>query len=73
MRRKAAGALVLFLLLVAFPAQADRGFSHAFCSLNGQTFYAERRTTQEATYWFEAMGDMAFVQRMDRRIQQIEA
>lgn len=72
-RRKAAGALVLFLLLVAFPAQADRGFSHAFCSLNGQTFYAERRTTQEATYWFEAMGDMAFVQRMDRRIQQIEA
>ena len=72
-RLRQARWLVLFVLLVAFPAQADRGFSHAFCSLNGQTFYAERRTTQEATYWFEAMGDMAFVQRMDRRIQQIEA
>lgn len=72
MRRKIAAALAVLFVILAFPAQAEGGFSRRVGSLEGKSFLAMYQAGEEADYWFEAGADTAFVQRMEKRIQSVE-
>ena len=59
--------------IAVFPMRFVRSMGKPFTRNAGQSFLAMYQAGEEADYWFEAGADTAFVQRMDRRIQQIEA